>query len=88
MMGGLGIGLPPVLNFGLPQNRPLQEKCIKECLSGEKIICLCITEPGAGSDVAGGYIESPPATPRVYMSIHTQGKPCPELGWSACNPKP
>jgi alkylation response protein AidB-like acyl-CoA dehydrogenase len=48
MMGGLGIGLPPVLNFGLPQNRPLQEKCIKECLAGEKIICLCITEPGAG----------------------------------------
>ena len=52
MMGGLGIGLPPVLNFGLPQNRPLQEKCIKECLAGEKIICLCITEPGAGSDVS------------------------------------
>ena len=52
MMGGLGIGLPPILNFGLPQNRPLQEKCIKECLAGEKIICLCITEPGAGSDVS------------------------------------
>lgn len=52
MMGGLGIGLPPILNFGLPQNRPLQERCVKECLAGEKIICLCITEPGAGSDVS------------------------------------
>jgi hypothetical protein len=29
MMGGLGIGLPPILNFGLPQNRALQEKCVK-----------------------------------------------------------
>ena len=25
---------------------------VRECLAGEKIICLCITEPGAGSDVS------------------------------------
>jgi alkylation response protein AidB-like acyl-CoA dehydrogenase len=52
MMGGLGIGMPPILNFGIPGDRALQDRCIRECLAGEKIICLCITEPGAGSDVS------------------------------------
>jgi alkylation response protein AidB-like acyl-CoA dehydrogenase len=52
MMGGLGIGLPPVLNFGIPGNRALQTRCAKDCLSGEKIICLGITEGTAGSDVS------------------------------------
>jgi alkylation response protein AidB-like acyl-CoA dehydrogenase len=50
--GGLGIGLPPVLNFGIPGNRALQHRCATECLSGEKIICLGITEGTAGSDVS------------------------------------
>ena len=27
--------------------------CCQECLSGEKVTCLCITEASAGSDVAG-----------------------------------
>eukprot|EP00916_Digyalum_oweni_P007468 GHVL01012618.1.p1 GENE.GHVL01012618.1~~GHVL01012618.1.p1 ORF type:complete len:520 (+),score=86.62 GHVL01012618.1:57-1616(+) len=49
LTGGLGIGLPPVALKGPPH---LAEKVKKECLSGEKIICLCITEPYAGSDVA------------------------------------
>ena len=52
MMGGLGIGMPPILNFGIPGDPALQERVVRECLSGEKIICLCITEPGAGSDVS------------------------------------
>ena len=52
MMGGLGIGMPPVINFGIPGDRSLQDRVIKECLAGEKIICLGITEPGAGSDVS------------------------------------
>jgi len=46
---GLQIGLPPVLNFGSPY---LKAKAAGPCLQGEKIVCLCITEPGAGSDVA------------------------------------
>jgi len=49
IMGGLGIGLPPVLHFG---NQHLRDKCIRPCLMGEKFICLAITEPYAGSDVA------------------------------------
>eukprot|EP00391_Amoebophrya_sp_Ameob2_P003637 CAMPEP_0179000056 /NCGR_PEP_ID=MMETSP0795-20121207/10444_1 /TAXON_ID=88552 /ORGANISM="Amoebophrya sp., Strain Ameob2" /LENGTH=424 /DNA_ID=CAMNT_0020692979 /DNA_START=252 /DNA_END=1526 /DNA_ORIENTATION=- len=46
---GLQIGLPPIINFG---SKELQDKVCKPCLTGEKIICLAITEPGAGSDVA------------------------------------
>jgi alkylation response protein AidB-like acyl-CoA dehydrogenase len=52
IMGGLGIGLPPVLNFGIPANKALQAQCAVECLSGKKIICLGITESNAGSDVS------------------------------------
>eukprot|EP01125_Pyxidicula_operculata_P020348 TRINITY_DN750_c0_g1_i2.p1 TRINITY_DN750_c0_g1~~TRINITY_DN750_c0_g1_i2.p1 ORF type:complete len:427 (+),score=115.31 TRINITY_DN750_c0_g1_i2:39-1319(+) len=46
---GLGIGLPPVVYFG---NDQLKEKVIPPVMKGEKIICLAITEPSAGSDVA------------------------------------
>merc|ERR1719281_2295973 len=51
-MIGLGIGGTPGLNFGIPGDRSLQKRGIRECISGEKIICLGITESGAGSDVA------------------------------------
>lgn len=37
------------MNFAQPQVR---ERVMREVLSGEKIICLAITEPFAGSDVA------------------------------------
>ncbi|KXS21857.1 acyl-CoA dehydrogenase NM domain-like protein [Gonapodya prolifera JEL478] len=47
---GLVIGLPPVINFGHPS---IKERVVREVLSGEKSICLAITEPTAGSDVAG-----------------------------------
>lgn len=49
MSGGLGIGLPPVLHFGSDE---LKSRIAPGCLSGEKRICLAITEPYAGSDVA------------------------------------
>lgn len=38
-----------VINFG---SKFLQEKVVKDCLQGKKFICLAITEPYAGSDVA------------------------------------
>ncbi len=47
--GGLTIGLPPVLRFG---SKELKDKIVPQCLKGEKMICLAITEPTAGSDVA------------------------------------
>ncbi|ORX77514.1 acyl-CoA dehydrogenase NM domain-like protein [Basidiobolus meristosporus CBS 931.73] len=49
LVGGLGIGLPPILNFG---SEELKQKVAPGCLSGEKFICLAVTEPYAGSDVA------------------------------------
>ncbi|GAA4049359.1 acyl-CoA dehydrogenase family protein [Parerythrobacter jejuensis] len=44
-----GIGLPPIVAMG---SDDLQQRIAPEVLSGEKIICLGITEPGGGSDVA------------------------------------
>ncbi|KAF7732834.1 hypothetical protein EC973_000110 [Apophysomyces ossiformis] len=49
LMGGLGIGLPPVMNFASDE---IKQKVVPPCLAGEKFIALAITEPSAGSDVA------------------------------------
>lgn len=49
-MAGSVIGLPPVLNFGSAE---IKAKVIPEVLSGQKPICLAISEAFAGSDVAG-----------------------------------
>jgi len=49
-LGGITIGLPPVIHFG---SEELKRRVVPGCLNGKKIICLCITEPWAGSDVAG-----------------------------------
>ncbi|KAJ1564354.1 hypothetical protein HK096_008389 [Nowakowskiella sp. JEL0078] len=47
---GLVIGIPPVIHFG---PNWMKEKVVPEVLRGDKRICLSISEPGAGSDVAG-----------------------------------
>ncbi len=44
-----GIGLPPVVELG---SADLKERVVPDVLSGDKLICLAITEPGGGSDVA------------------------------------
>ncbi|KAF9898280.1 hypothetical protein BX616_004253 [Lobosporangium transversale] len=49
LCGGLGIGLPPVIKYG---SEELRRRIVPECLAGRKTICLAITEPAAGSDVA------------------------------------
>lgn len=49
LVGGLGIGLPPVVAFGTTE---LVHRVAAPVLSGERRICLCISEPYAGSDVA------------------------------------
>merc|ERR1719281_1321233 len=51
-MIGLGIGGTPGLNFGIPGDRSLQKRGIRDCLSGRKLICLAITESNAGRDVS------------------------------------
>ncbi|KAF9525678.1 peroxisomal acyl-CoA-dehydrogenase [Crepidotus variabilis] len=50
LMSGTVIGLPPVLNFGNPA---IKDMVVSEVLSGERPICLAISEAFAGSDVAG-----------------------------------
>jgi len=50
ILSGSVIGLPPILNFGSPA---IKEKVISDVLSGEKLICLAISEAFAGSDVSG-----------------------------------
>ncbi len=49
MVVGTCIGLPPVYKFG---SEELKERIVPACIRGEKIICLAVTEPWAGSDVA------------------------------------
>ncbi|KAF2836947.1 acyl-CoA dehydrogenase NM domain-like protein [Patellaria atrata CBS 101060] len=49
LIGGYGIGGPPVLKHG---KKALLQRIMPGILSGEKRICLAITEPDAGSDVA------------------------------------
>ncbi|KAI9796773.1 MAG: hypothetical protein M1833_006013 [Piccolia ochrophora] len=49
VIGGFGIGCPPVIKFG---KKPLVDRILPDILNGDKRICLAITEPDAGSDVA------------------------------------
>jgi len=46
--GASSIGLPPILRVG---SRYLKEKVCRDVITAKKFICLCITEPQAGSDV-------------------------------------
>ncbi len=46
----LGIALPPIVKLGTPEQI---ERFVPPVLAGERIAALAITEPGAGSDVAG-----------------------------------
>ncbi|KAK0725437.1 acyl-CoA dehydrogenase/oxidase [Lasiosphaeris hirsuta] len=49
VIGGFGIGCPPLVKFG---KKPLLDRILPGILNGDKRICLAITEPDAGSDVA------------------------------------
>ena len=49
VIGGFGIGCPPLVKFG---KKPLLDRILPGILNGDKRICLAITEPAAGSDVA------------------------------------
>ncbi|KAK9466877.1 acyl-CoA dehydrogenase/oxidase [Lipomyces arxii] len=49
LLGGYGIGAPPVVKFATPETK---QRVLPGLLAGDKRICLCITEPDAGSDVA------------------------------------
>jgi alkylation response protein AidB-like acyl-CoA dehydrogenase len=49
LAGGLVIGLPPVLKWAQPE---VKQRVVPDVLRADKVICLAITEPTAGSDVA------------------------------------
>ncbi|CAG8394437.1 unnamed protein product [Penicillium salamii] len=49
LVGGFGIGCPPLVKFG---KKALVDRILPGILNGDKRICLAITEPDAGSDVA------------------------------------
>jgi len=49
LIGGYGIGGPPLFKFG---KKELVQRIGPDLLNGNKRICLAITEPDAGSDVA------------------------------------
>lgn len=49
LIGGYGIGMPPLYKFA---NEALKKRVVPDILAGKKRICLAITEPDAGSDVA------------------------------------
>lgn len=47
---GTVIGLPPIINFARPH---LKKKIIEDAFAGKVSVSLAVTEPYAGSDVAG-----------------------------------
>jgi alkylation response protein AidB-like acyl-CoA dehydrogenase len=49
LVGGYGIGCPPLVKFG---KKELVDRILPGILAGDKRICLAITEPDGGSDVA------------------------------------
>lgn len=46
-----GLGCGPIVNWGTPEQK---EKYLPKLISGEKLGALALTEPNAGSDLAGG----------------------------------
>lgn len=46
---GMAYGVPPIINYG---SKELQERVLPDLLKGRKRICIAITEPSAGCDVA------------------------------------
>ncbi|CAG8551724.1 10983_t:CDS:2 [Dentiscutata erythropus] len=71
LTGGLGIGLPPIMKFGTDE---LKQKVAPECYAGTKNICLAITEPYAGSDVANLKTEAKLTDDGEYYIVNGEKK--------------
>jgi alkylation response protein AidB-like acyl-CoA dehydrogenase len=67
----LGIGLPPILKFG---SEELKQRVAPGCLNGTKNICLAITEPYAGSDVANLKTEAKLSDDGQYYIVNGEKK--------------
>lgn len=71
LFAGLSIGLPPVMKFG---SKYLKDKVAGPCMRGEKVICLAITEPSAGSDVANLQTEAKKTPDGKYYIVNGEKK--------------
>ena len=64
LVGGIGIGLPPVAHFGSDY---LKDMVAGPVFRGEKRIALAVSEPSAGSDVAS--LSTTYSTPHTVASL-------------------
>eukprot|EP01112_Ceratiomyxa_fruticulosa_P003102 TRINITY_DN1349_c0_g1_i1.p1 TRINITY_DN1349_c0_g1~~TRINITY_DN1349_c0_g1_i1.p1 ORF type:complete len:924 (-),score=261.66 TRINITY_DN1349_c0_g1_i1:282-3053(-) len=71
LFAGLSIGLPPILHFG---SQYLKDKVCGDCITGKKTICLAITEPQAGSDVANLTTEAKKTPDGKYYIVNGEKK--------------
>lgn len=71
LIGGVTLAIPPVQKFG---SKELKERVITEILSGQKRLCLAITEPNAGSDVQGISTEAQLSVDGKFFVVDGQKK--------------
>ncbi|KAL1976706.1 hypothetical protein VTN31DRAFT_2988 [Thermomyces dupontii] len=71
LIGGFGIGCPPLVKFG---KKSLVDRILPGILAGDKRICLAITEPDAGSDVANLTCEAKLSEDGKYYIVNGEKK--------------
>ncbi len=71
VLSGVNIGLPPLLHFG---SEELKQRLVPPILGGDKRICLAITEPYAGSDVANLKTEARLSEDGKYFIVNGEKK--------------
>ncbi|ODV91331.1 hypothetical protein CANCADRAFT_122631 [Tortispora caseinolytica NRRL Y-17796] len=71
LTGGYGIGLPPLIRWG---KKEVVDRVAPEVVSGKKRICLCITEPDAGSDVANLTTTAVLSDDKKYFIVNGEKK--------------
>ena len=64
---GIAFGVPPILKFG---SQELQDRFLPDILLGRKRICIAITEPEAGSDVANIQTTAEKTDDRKYYIVN------------------
>ncbi|KAL2262235.1 hypothetical protein VTK26DRAFT_2071 [Humicola hyalothermophila] len=71
VIGGFGIGCPPLVKFG---KKSVVDRVLPGILNGDKRICLAITEPDAGSDVANLTCEAKLSEDGKYYIVNGEKK--------------
>lgn len=76
LTAGFAFGTPPIIKYG---SKELQEKFLPDLLTGKKRNCIAITEPDAGSDVAGITTTATKSADGKYYIVNGNKK------WYACS---